>query len=91
MATYDPGQGKLHNGHAWCVAEPTANQFLQIDFGLVKFVSSIEIQGNPNAIEFVKSFSLWHAIVPNEFSYFFTTKTPRNARMASIKTIKIVS
>lgn len=67
IATYGPQQGKLHNTNAWCAKESTAAQYLQIDFGLVKMIKSIEIQGNPKEDEFVKTFRLWYAVVPNKW------------------------
>ncbi|XP_031561718.1 coagulation factor V-like [Actinia tenebrosa] len=61
--SYGPNQASLYNTHAWCAAVSNADQYLQIDLGLVMMIKSIAIQGNPDDDEFVKSFSLSYSVI----------------------------
>ncbi|XP_048586568.1 uncharacterized protein LOC5507114 isoform X2 [Nematostella vectensis] len=59
---YGPQQARLHNTNAWCAAANTADQYLEVDLGKVRMLSSILTQGDPNKNQYVKSLKLLYSV-----------------------------
>ena len=48
--------GRLSGASSWCASSIDNNQYLQLDFGKIKTITGIAIQGNPTENKWVKEF-----------------------------------
>ena len=46
---------------AWCSGISDGNQYLQIDFGMMKIITKIGVQGRPQINNYVSSYKLFHS------------------------------
>lgn len=54
----EPWEGRLNGKKAWCAGDNDTHQYLQIDFGRIRTVSSITTQGHPFLSHWVTQYGL---------------------------------
>lgn len=54
----EPWKGRLNGGEAWCAGNNSNKEFLQIDLGRIRRVSSVATQGHPVSSQWVKEYGL---------------------------------
>ena len=46
---------------AWCSGITDVSQYLQIDFGMMKIITKIGVQGRPQSNDYVSSYKVFHS------------------------------
>ena len=58
----DASKARLYGASAWCAKVNDPNQFIDVDLGSVWRVTRVDVQGNPNADQWVTKYTLKYSL-----------------------------